>query len=210
MLCSVAIFLAVSYDQIIRVGSKQFRCGLDPQDRKVFSKVFGSLTTLCIVAKLIVYFMARKDNASSDRNGVVMRRIRTSDLRPQQPSPEISGMVRELSRTSLRVYRGSRQFRRMEWNATMTLVAGLVPMFLMALLSGLFILSHSIYCYLLDEAESFPFGLLVREICLFHFCTNLLVYIFRSQEFRSAARCVLFGTPKPRPSAHGHSRRNIF
>ena len=123
-----------------------------------------------------------------------MRRIRTIDLRVQQSRSQSSGMVRELSRTSLRVYRGSRHFRRMEWNATMTLVAGLVPMFLMALLSGLFFLSHSIYRYFFDECKSFPFGLLVREICLFHFCTNLLVYVVLSQEFRSAARNLYLGS----------------
>ena len=202
LLCSVAIFLAVSYDQI-----EQIRCGLNVQTGKLFFRVFGSLTTLCIIAKLVVYFMVRKDNAHTERNGIVMRRIRTIDLRVQQSRSRPSGMVRELSRTSLRVYRGSRQFHRMEWNATMTLVAGLVPMFLMALLSGLFFLSHSIYRYFFDECKSFPFGLLVREICLFHFCTNLLVYVFRSKEFRSAARCVLFGTPKMK--THVPSRRSI-
>jgi hypothetical protein len=92
---------------------------LDPHGRKVFLRVFISLIVLCIVAKLIVYFMARKDNASTEQNGVVMRRIRTSELKTHQPHSQASGMVREM--TSLRVYRGSRQFRRMEWNATMTL-----------------------------------------------------------------------------------------
>ena len=155
LLCSIAIVLVVSYDLLIEW--KQIRCGFGVQDRKTRSRAFGLLATFCIVAKLIVYFMARKGNPSSEQNGVVMRRIRTIDLRAQQSRSRPSGMVRELSRTSLRVYRGSRQFRRMEWNATMTLVAGLVPMFLMALLSGLFFLSHSIYRYFFDECKSFPF-----------------------------------------------------
>jgi hypothetical protein len=74
MLCSVAIFLAVSYDQVIEL--KQIRCG------KLFSKVLGALAELRIVTELIVYFMAREDNPfnenASGSTSVSTRRMRLS------------------------------------------------------------------------------------------------------------------------------------
>ena len=189
LFCSVAIFLIVSYDHI--TGAKPFRCGLDIQDGKRSSRVFLALTTICIVAKLIVYFMARKENESCNQDGVVIRKIKTCELRLQQPSSQASGMVRELSRSSLRMYRGSRKFRQLECNATMTLVASLVPIILMVSLSVLFLLGHSIYSYFVNESDTLLLAIFFREVTLFHFCTDLLVYVFLSQEFRAAARKVL-------------------
>ena len=189
LFCSVTIFLIVSYDHI--TGAKPLRCGLDFQDVKRFSRVFVALTTLGIVAKLIVYFMARNKNEFCDQGGVVMRKIKTCELRLQQPSSQASGMVRELSRSSLRMYRGSRKFRQLDWNATMTLVASLVPIILMVSLSGIFLLGHSIYRYFANENDIFILAIFFREVTLFHFCTDLLVYVFLSQEFRTAARKVI-------------------
>jgi hypothetical protein len=87
--------------------------------------------------------------------------------------------------------------RRASW-----VVAGLVPMFLMAFLAGIFWLRHFICQHLFDECKGWSPDIYFREIAFFHFCTDLLVYISRSQEFRSAARCVLFGTPKPKPCVY--------
>ncbi len=44
-------------NQVIEL--KQIRCGMDPEDRKLFSKVLGALTELRIVAKLIAYLSRR-------------------------------------------------------------------------------------------------------------------------------------------------------
>jgi hypothetical protein len=154
LFCSVTIFLVLSYDHI--TGAKPIRCGLDVQHGKRFSSVFAALTTFCIVAKVIVYFMARRENESCDQDGVVIRKIKTCELKLQQPNSQASGMVRELSRSSLRMYHGSRRFRQLECNATMTLVASLVPIILMVSLSGLFLLSQSIYRHSSMKAKLFP------------------------------------------------------
>ncbi len=129
-----------------------------------------------------------------NQHGVVIRKIRTVNLKR---NPEGGGIVREISRPSLRVHHAGREFRRMELNATMTLVASLFPMSLFVSLTCLYVMSQMICrqfsakCEMLFHLETY-----FRELGVLHVCTDLLVYVFRSLEFRSAARNLFLGPVK--------------
>ena len=198
-LCSVSAFLALSTKQFVEVTP--FRCGTDPQTGKVLAGATGTLTLLCIVAKLVVYFMAKKDMVARNQHGVVLRQIRTANLKR---NPEGGGIIREISRPSLRVHHAGREFRRMERNATMTLVASLIPMSLFVSLTCLYVLSQMICRQFYDKCEMLlHLETYFRELAVLHVCTDLLVYVFRSLEFRSAAKNLFLGSAKPSASRQG-------
>ena len=70
----------------------------------------------------------------------------------------------------------------------MTLVTGLIPLCLFTLLSYLYTLG--VLCGVIyEDCETFnSMEVYFRELILLHVSSDLLVYIFRSLEFRSAAR----------------------
>ena len=201
-LCSVGFFLGLNFKYLN--GMTPIRCGLDPENAKWMLGTITVLSFLCIVAKLVVYFLAKEDSATREQHGVVIREIQTQKLDEHSQG---SGFVRELSRPSLRVHGGTSKNRLMERNATMTLVANLVPMSLLVSLSYLYLLSQVICKHFFDDCETLNhLEVYFREVALFHACTDLLVYVFRSLEFRSAARN-LFQRPAQRRNG-SHSRNN--
>jgi uncharacterized membrane protein len=86
----------------------------------------------------------------------------------------------------------SRRMQQMEWKATMTLVASLIPLCLFTVISWLYVGSRKLCLSLYGQCDVFEtLQICVRELVVLHVCTNLLVYIFRSPEFRSAVSKLL-------------------
>ena len=69
----------------------------------------------------------------------------------------------------------------------MTLVASLIPLCLFTVISLLYVGSRKLCLNLYGHCDVFEtLQICVRELGVLHVCTNLLVYIFRSLEFRAA------------------------
>ena len=178
---SLAALLGLSYEGLS--GIRPIRCGLDAQRGKELAAVVGVLAVSCIVAKLIVYFMAFKNHVIKKRGSHVV----------------IREFILDLDRPPLRAHQDRRTLRRMELNATMSLVANLVPMILIVSSSGLYVLCLSVCQQFFDHCQMLnDLAIYLRELELFHTCTDLLVYVFRSLEFRSAVRNLFLAPVQPR------------
>jgi hypothetical protein len=159
-----------------------FRCGLDPKNIKMFTTAVVS----CILAKLVVYFMATKSN---NRHITVDKEIELTDVRSRKPGEQNQ---KTLSESPLQRPQNP---PKMQLNATMTLVANLIPMILVVSLSRLHLLGRLICKQFFDDCEMLKhLGVFYQELVLLHVSTDLLVYIFRSLEFRSAVRSLFMGS----------------
>jgi hypothetical protein len=77
----------------------------------------------------------------------------------------------------------------MERNATMTVIIGLIPLCLFVTISCLYMVAQALCHAIVKKCETFDyFEVFFRELILLHVSTNLLVYIFRSLEFRAVAK----------------------
>ena len=110
--CSLGAFLGFSYNFLS--GITPFRCG---RNGKLLITAIGTLAVMCILAKLVVYFMATKANR---RRFITDKEIELNDLSSQKPNRR--------HQKTLRVHCRGRRTHQMELNAAMTLVANLIPM----------------------------------------------------------------------------------
>jgi Serpentine type 7TM GPCR chemoreceptor Srsx len=180
--CSVGALLGLIYNFLS--GVTPFRCGLDPKTGKIFTIAIGTLAVSCILAKLFVYFVAKK---ASNRHIIVDKEIEFTDLNSQEPD--------ERNQKTLGVHCNGHRTRQMELNATMTLVANLIPIILIVSLSCLYLLSQVVCKQFFDDCEMLNhLEMFYHELILLHVFTDLLVYIVRSLEFRSAVRSLFVGS----------------
>jgi hypothetical protein len=168
------------------------RCGAEPLIIKMCMSAMFIVTVLCIVLKVVVYFLATNSNAK-ECEGIVTREVPLIHLRTNQPPYLSPGDRRERVKSSnvtrLRVHCGRHRIRQMELNATMTLVAGLIPLCLFTLLSYLYTLGQVLCSVIYEDCETFnSMEVYFRELILLHVSSDLLVYVCHSLEFRSAAR----------------------
>ena len=186
--CSVGAFLGLSYNFLS--GMTPFRCGLDPKNGKLLITAIGTLAVMCILAKLVVYFMATKANR---RRFITDKEIELNDLSSQKPNRR--------HQKTLRVHCRGRRTRQMELNAAMTLVANLIPMNLVVSLSCFYILSQVICKHVFDDCVMLKhLKVFYVELMLLHVSTDKLVYIFRSLEFRSSVRNLFLGSIQCSPT----------
>ena len=175
--CSFA-FLALTYQ--FWLLHLPIRCGLDLKIVTVYVALVNVLTWLCIALKVIIFFSARK--SYQERDGIATRAIALPSLDDTKDRPESSPSV-----SPMHAHSCSRRMKQMEWRATMTLVASLIPLCLFTVISLLYVGSRKLCLSLYGHCDVFEtLQICVRELGVLHVCTNLLVYIFRSLEFRAA------------------------
>jgi hypothetical protein len=73
--CSAGAFPGLSYNFLSEVTP--FRCGLDPNTGRMLTTAIGTLAVMCILTKLVVYFMATKSN---NRHIIIDKEIELADL----------------------------------------------------------------------------------------------------------------------------------
>jgi len=171
---SVGFFLGLSIPFVS--GMRPIRCGLGPQNGEMIKSVVCILVIVCIVAKLLLYLTAKK---SRNRQIITINAIKMADL--SNPRPE--GQRHK----TLRVHSNGRRTRQMERDATMTQVANFIPMIVIVSLRCIHLLIQVICKHFFHGCETLH-RLDYHDLLLLHVSTDLLVYIFRSGEFRSASR----------------------
>jgi hypothetical protein len=170
---SLGFFLGLSIPFVS--GMRPIRCGSSPQNVEMLKSVVGALVIMCIVAKLFLYLVATKVR---NRQIIPANAIKMADLSNQKPE--------EPSHKILRVHRNGRRTRQMERDSTMTLAANLIPMIVIVSLHFIHLLIQVICRHFFHGCKTSN-RLDYHDLLLLHVPTDLLVYIFRSGEFRSAA-----------------------
>ena len=158
------------------------RCGFEPLIIKVSMVAKVILCLLCTVLKLVVYFVLKRSSVEND--GIVTIEI------PLQEIPNLDGQNETPAiQPRLLAHYTTHRVRRMERNATMTVIIGLIPLCLFVTISCLYMVAQALCHAIVKKCETFEyFEVFFRELILLHVSTNLLVYIFRSLEFRAAAK----------------------
>ena len=185
------------------------RCGLDMRVSKHIIFFMLLITILCIVSKIVVYCQLKKQKTSAI-DGIVTREIplnhRTdaafdqqreispespgepSSSREDKPGPGIKGPEVAV----IVAHTDGRNIRQREMEATTCFVAGLVPLCIFTVPNILWAV-WMMFCRVShSDCNSFTLinvrvTLYVRDLVLLHVCTNILVLVIFSQEFKSAA-----------------------
>ena len=171
---SVGFFLGLSISFVS--GMRPIRCGLGPQNGEMLKSFVCALVIVCIVAKLLLYLTATK---LRNRQIIAANAIKMADLRNQNPEGQ--------RHKTPRAHRNGRRIRQMERDATVTQVANLIPMIVIVSFYCIYLLIQVICKHFFHGCETLH-PLDYHDLLLLHVSTDLLVYIFRSGEFRSAAR----------------------
>ena len=188
VLCSAFIFLALTFQFW---GLKvPIRCGVEPSNIRATLGVTVLFTVLCIGLKVAIYFLLLKQSKGIGMGGFVTRQIQVNDLPLNSQSNSLPHEnVHFASRVRLFDHDRFRKIRKMEQNATMNLVIGLIPLCLFTFLSYSYALCQALCKTFFGQCETLnSMEVYFRDLTLLHASTDLLVYIHRSLEFRHSAR----------------------
>ena len=173
------------------------RCGLDLEANQGTPIVMMVLTILCFIVKSLVYHLTKKCIATQMTDGVTTKMIpltklpkridRTAHLNCEtnkEASPECSSKA-----TTFFVHCNRQRFSRMELEATTAFVAGLIPLCLFTLPIYLWTFWEWLCKNVFQGWDTLNYMYAYsRELLLIHVCTNLLVLVFLSKEFKSTVK----------------------
>ena len=148
--------------------NEPIQCSFKPWVLKLNLALISIFTLLCVIAKLVVYITVKE----------------TPD---DQQAPSNDGQVEAVVRFRIAPLRIT--VCRMERNATMTMVFGLIPLCLSTVLMYVYFFCRFVCHHFFDNCHTLnAMEVYCRELVLLHVSTDLLVYLSRSHEFRAAAR----------------------
>ena len=172
------------------------QCRLDARANKPTRIILPIFHLLCLVLKIVVYRAAKKTfRCSSNQpiNGITTIEILMTELPNRNASPVLVRGERYPHSNSENspyfVHYNSKRLSKMELNATLAYASGIIPLILLTFLIYFFAFYRWIHNSVFGDSSIVDEGFRIcRELLLVHVCSNTLVYVFCSGEFRNCLR----------------------